>query len=125
MNSFEEAKQEVAKESLDFVFKKLMDKDAGLITKDSLKFALYSYDIPKPSDEKVFDEMLQFLEMPKKLEEQAKKQRTKKAVVESEEDSDEGEESEEEEGVDYDHFKRIFNRYGLDSNTTFLILLNL
>ena len=106
MNAFEEAKVEVAQEAMEYVYKKLADKDSGLITKEALRYALYSYDMPKPSDEQVLDEMMQFLEKP---------QKTSRVVesVKNAEDSDEGEaESEEDdEGVDYDHFQRIFKNF--------------
>ena len=68
------------------MFNKLIDKDTGTITKESLQYALYSNDIKTPKDDKVIDEMLKFLE--------------------KKDDEGEGEEQE----VDEEHFNRIFKR---------------
>ena len=144
MNAFEEAKDEVRKETMLYVFKKLADKETNLISKSTLKYALYAYDMPKLSDDKVMDEMLGYLgesspkqqklnlddcledpkgdlskQETKRPQEEVKAPRRKKMVVESDSDgfqnedrnSQEEEESEEEDGIDFEHFKRIFNRY--------------
>ena len=108
MNDFEKAKNSVVKETKDYVFNKLKDKNKDTITKDTLMYALYHYDIPKPQDEKVFDEMLEYLQMPKTKRD--KKEKRKKIVV-SDSDSDENGEGEDETEVDFDHFERIFNSF--------------
>ena len=67
-----------------YVYNKLIDKEKGVITKESLKYALYSYDVKAPKDEMVIDEMMKYLE--------------------KKDDEGEGDE------VDEDHFERIFKR---------------
>uniref|UniRef100_A0A7S3JAG7 Uncharacterized protein n=1 Tax=Euplotes harpa TaxID=151035 RepID=A0A7S3JAG7_9SPIT len=96
MNALQTAKQETEKETLDYVFNRLIDKSTGTVTMASLKYALYSNNIPNPKDEKVFDEMMQYL---------------REASEEPEEGEGEGEDE-----VDYDHFERIFKSFKFKLN---------
>ncbi|CAI2382970.1 unnamed protein product [Moneuplotes crassus] len=123
MNEYEEAKQEIRNETVTYVFKRLADKETGLITRDALKYALFSYSTEQSkldhNDEKLLDEMMQFIQAPAKaMRAKQLREEDKEDEHNDEEDSEgESEESEEEvDGIDLEHFTKIFNNFKFKLN---------